>query len=147
MLRPSRRLIATLEAVLDIASNEAGRPVQSKDIMRRQSIPERYLEPVMQRLVHAGLLAGVRGPRGGYRLARERRRIKLAEIVRLVEAMDRENADELSALGERVIRPLLEELGRELDAKLETITLEDLCRRAEASGIESEARARLDFSI
>jgi len=35
----------------------------------------------------------------------------------------------------------------DLDAKLETITLEDLCRRAEASGIESEARTRLDFSI
>lgn len=151
MLRLSKRMLFALEAVLDIANSGANTPVQSREIMRRQHIPERYLEPVMQRLVRAGLLKGVRGPKGGYLLARERRRIKLSEIVRVVGALERARketgAEARSPLAQKVLDPLWYELDAELMARLEAITLEDLCRRAQASGIESEGRARLDFSI
>ena len=75
MLRLSRKAILALEAVVDIACNSRPEPVQSKEIMRRQGVPDRYLEQVMQALVRQGVLKGVRGPRGGYRLAKERRRI------------------------------------------------------------------------
>ena len=46
------------------------------------SVPD--LEQVLQQLVRADILRGVRGPRGGYRLARERRRISLGEVVRVL---------------------------------------------------------------
>ena len=88
MLRLSKRTLYVLEAVLDIACNARPNPVQSRDIAERQGIPQRYLEGAMQHLVRAGILRGVRGPKGGYRLARERRRITVAEIVRLMEAAE-----------------------------------------------------------
>ena len=75
MLRLTKKLLFAIEAVLDIAYNAGTLPVQSGEITRRQGIPRRYLEQVLQQLVRAGVLQGVRGPRGGYRLARERRRI------------------------------------------------------------------------
>ena len=53
MLRLSRKLMFAIEAVADIAYNAADVPVQSKDIAARQDIPRRYLEQVLQRLVHS----------------------------------------------------------------------------------------------
>ena len=55
MLRLSKKMLFALEAVVDIAYNAGTDPVQSKEITRRQGIPQRYLEQVMQRLVRAGI--------------------------------------------------------------------------------------------
>ena len=74
MLRLSKKTLLALEAVVDVAYNARPDPVQSKEITKRQGIPQRYLEQVLQQLVREGVLKGVRGPRGGYRLARARRR-------------------------------------------------------------------------
>ena len=82
MLKLSRKTLLALEAVIDIAFNARPEPVQAKEITARQGVPQRYLEQVMQQLVRAGILKGVRGPRGGYRLARERRRISVGDVVR-----------------------------------------------------------------
>jgi len=91
MLRTSRKTLLAIEAVLDIALHARPNPVQSKDLNKRQGAPQRYLEQVMQHLVHAQILRGVRGPKGGYTLARERRRITVGEIVRVVDAMERKD--------------------------------------------------------
>lgn len=149
MLRLPRKTLYALEAVVDIAYNGRPEPVQSKEITARQGIPQRYLEPVMQQLVRAGVLRGVRGPRGGYRLARERRRISVGEIVRIVGDMDGAAADEEggSALGRLVVRPLWRELRDDLMRRLDAVTIEDLCQRAEASGAARARREPEDFSI
>src|SRR3954470_11874431 len=114
MLRLSKKLLFAIEVVLDIAYNAGSAPVQSGEITSRQGIPRRYLEQVLQALVRAGILSGVRGPRGGYRLARERRRITVGEIVRVVRALEQagDPVDEPagSELGRRVVRPLWSEL-------------------------------------
>jgi Rrf2 family protein len=151
MLRASRKLVFAIEALLDIAYNTAGEPVQSAEITRRQDIPKRYLEPVMQQLVRSGILESVRGARGGYRLARERARITLGDIVRVVRSM--ETAPDViddpagSILGHKVVRPLFSELQDDMMDRLDRITLHDLCGRARGSGIESEAGERIDFVI
>jgi Rrf2 family protein len=147
---PNKTLVA-IEAVLDIAFNAGGAPVQSGDITQRQGIPRRSLEPVLQQLTRSGVLTGVRGPRGGYRLARERRRITVGEIVRVISGKEQpaglaEDGDG-SELGNKVVRPLWTELGAEVMARLEQVTLDDLCARAEHAGIESEARKTVDFTI
>lgn len=154
MLRLSRKMLFALEAVVDIAYNARPEPVQSKEITRRQGIPQRYLEQVMQQLVHAGVLKGVRGPKGGYRLARERRRITVGEIIRVVGAVEAGEEEEggeaapmTSDLGKKVVQPLWSELHDTIMAKLDSITVEDLCRRAEGAGVHSEGRERMDFSI
>lgn len=151
MFRFSKKMIFALEAVVDIAYNGRVEPVQSREITRRQGIPQRYLEQVMQQLVRAGVLRGVRGPRGGYFLAKERRRISVGEIVSVVAAMDRTSDggdyESKSDLGQKVIKPLIEEINREIMEKLNAITVEDLCTEASSAGIESEAARRLDFTI
>ncbi len=151
MVRLTKKLLFAIEAVLDIAYNAGTLPVQSSEITRRQGIPRRYLEQVLQQLVRAGILAGVRGPRGGYRLARERRRITVGEIVRVVRALDG-GEDPLAEssgaeLGRRVVRPLWQELNAEVMSRLDGVTIEDLCLRAHKLGVPGEYGARLDFSI
>ncbi len=151
MLRLTKKLLFAIEAVLDIAYNASNAPVQSGDITGRQGIPRRYLEQVLQQLVRAGILEGVRGPRGGYRLARERRRITVGEIVRVVKTLetgdDPLEGEAGSALGRAVVRPLWADLQEELMQRLDNVTIEELCTRAHRAGIAGEYAARLDFSI
>lgn len=149
MLRLTRKAVLSLEAVLDIAYNARPDPVQSRDITDRQGIPNRYLEQVLQRLVREGVLKGVRGPRGGYTLARERRRISLGDVLRVVSAMDAEDEDPASAspLGEQVINPLWEQVFSEILERFDGITMEDLCREASARGISRADGSLPDYTI
>jgi len=151
MLRLSKKTLFAIEAVLDIAYHAGAEPVQSREITRCQGIPRRYLEQALQNLVRHGVLVGVRGPRGGYRLARERRRISVGDIVRVVRQM--ENRDDItqdtsgSPLGVKVVRPLWSEMQDEIMVRLDSLNIDDLCVRANEAGIDSEGRTRLDFSI
>lgn len=152
MFRLPRRTTFTLEAVADIAYNARPNPVQAKEITQRQGIPQRYLEQVMQHLVHAGILKGVRGPNGGYTLARERRRITVGEVVRAVAALEgdgdgKEDNPAGSALGLKVVRPLCDELIENVMRELDQVTLEDICERAKDVGIPCEGRGNPDFTI
>jgi Rrf2 family protein len=142
MIRLTKKLLFAIEAVLDIAYNGGVAPVRSVEITEREGIPRRYLEPVLQELVREGILVGIRGPSGGYRLARERRRITLGDIVRTVRHLET-GEDPISdpagsALGHRV-----EETMRRLDA----LTLEDLCSRAHRAGVEGRIAQAGDFEI
>lgn len=151
MMRLTRKLRFAIEAVLDIAYNASDVPVQSKEIAHRQGIPRRYLEQVLQHLVRADILRGVRGPRGGYRLARERRRIGLGEIVRIVAAMEHGDAEAEdgagSPLGKAVLAPIWGELQAEAMERLDSISIEDLCREARDAGVESGREVPVDFTI
>ncbi len=151
MLDPSKKLVYAVESVVDIAYNGGSEPVRSREIAKRQGVPHRYLEQVMQRLVHAGVLRGVRGPRGGYLLARERRRITLGQIARVVrelENMDQEEAkDAASDLADQVLQPIWNEMQEEMMTRLDKITIEDLCRRATGLSIRRASEMKLDFTI
>jgi Rrf2 family protein len=151
MLRPSKKMLFAIEAVLDIAYHAGGEPVQSREITRRQEIPRRYLEQTLQHLVRSGILVGVRGPKGGYRLARERRRITIGEIVRVMQTL--EDAEDIyqdlpgSPLGLSVVRPMWQDLQDDLMVRLDTITIDDLCMKAWRDGVGSEAEEKMDFTI
>jgi len=162
VLKPSKKVALAFEAVVDIAYHGGAEPVQSQDIARRLGLPRRYLEQVLQQLVRCGILKGVRGPRGGYRLARERRRITVGEVVRVLEgAADESNGNgsgsgaggedhtpaSTSPLGLRVIGPFWERVSHEIMERLDGLTIEDLCREAEGQAIASEARSGADFVI
>jgi Rrf2 family transcriptional regulator, iron-sulfur cluster assembly transcription factor len=150
MLKLSRKTMLALEAVIDIAFNARPEPVQAKEITARQGVPQRYLEQVMQQLVRAGVLKGVRGPRGGYRLARERRRISVGDVVRVAEAIDdgeAENPEPRSELGTRVVTPLIAKLQDEVMKQLDAISIEDLCSQARAAGVDCGGGSTADFTI
>ncbi len=149
MLRISKKMMYALEAVVDIAIHGGPEPVQSRHVTARQGIPQRYLEQVMQRLVRAGVLRGVRGPRGGYRLARERRRITVGDIARIVYAQDGEDGIDTtnaSEIGRTVIAPLWRDLQDETMARLDAINLETLCQRAREC-VDTDKPKRIDFNI
>ncbi len=150
MLKLSRKTLLALEAVLDVAYNARPDPVQSKDITARLGIPQRYLEQVMQQLVHRGVLKGVRGPRGGYTLARERRRVTVGEIVRIVDALEKaedDAPDATSELGRRIARPLWSEAEAAFLAKLDAVTMEDLCAEGARLGVRRADDQPPDFAI
>lgn len=150
MLRPSKKLALALEAVTDIAFNGGAEPVQSQDIAERLGLPRRYLEQVMQQLVRAGVLKGVRGPRGGYRLARERRRITVGQVVRVVQGgEDAEEAPAVSAspLGVHVMAPFWQQVEEEQMRRLDEVTIDDLCQQASLRGVESGGAKGVDFAI
>jgi Rrf2 family protein len=150
MLRLSKKMMLALEAVVDIAVNSRPEPVQSKEITKRQGIPQRYLEQVMQNLVHAGILKGVRGPRGGYRLARERRKITVGDVVRVVaqiEIADEPPLEKGSDIAEAVVRPLVDKFHKQLMAAIDAVTIEDLCEEIATRGLASGEKPREDFTI
>ncbi|HEY5238116.1 MAG TPA: Rrf2 family transcriptional regulator [Rhizomicrobium sp.] len=150
MLKLSRKTLLALEAVIDIAFNARPEPVQAKEITARQGVPQRYLEQVMQQLVRAGVLKGVRGPRGGYRLAKERRRISIGDVVRVAESVEDAENEEVaprSDLGARIVGPLIESLQEEVMKRLDDISIEDLCQRARSAGVDCGGRISADFTI
>ena len=149
MLKLSRKTLLALEAVIDIAFNARPEPVQAKEITARQGVPQRYLEQVMQQLVRAGILKGVRGPRGGYRLARERRRISVGDVVRVAESIEdgEEKQVPRSDLGQRIVAPFVATLQDELMVRLDSVSIEDLCQRARHAGVDASVETGADFTI
>src|SRR5947209_3246528 len=128
-----RKGILAIAAVLDIAVHSRGRPVAGKALSTRYELPARHFEPVLQALVRSGILRGIRGPRGGYELARESSRITADEILQAASTADDVNGQPLpaSALLNEIVVPVLEEAERACSAALARITLEDLMRSAE----------------
>ena len=149
MLYPNKRLSFTIEAVLDIAYYGADMPVQSGDISKRQGIPKRYLEQSLQHLVRDGILTGLRGPRGGYKLARTPQEITLGQIVRsaMTGLVEEDEMHSGSALGINILKPVFQHIQNIMIVRLDELNLADLCKRAREAGIKREADIRLDFSI
>lgn len=130
----SRKGILAIAAVIDVAINARSRPVSAKSLAARHKLPSRHLEPVLQALVREGILRGVRGPHGGYELAREHRHISAADILRA--ASNAEDADDPplpnSALVNDVVKPALVEAERTFSSVLGRISVEDMAKRAQA---------------
>ena len=72
-------------AMLDLAFHSQITPVTLTDIATRQTISLSYLEQLFARLRKAGMVAGVRGPGGGYKLSRAPHEISIAEIIAAVD--------------------------------------------------------------
>ena len=128
----SRKGLLAITAVVDIALHARGRPVSAKALAARNTLPPRHLEPVLQALVREGILKGVRGPRGGYELGRERRRITAEEILRATVALDEAEASFAgSRLLDQVVLPAVAQAERAFSAALARINVDDLAQRVQ----------------
>lgn len=130
----SRKGILAIAAVIDVAINAQGRPVSAKALAARHKLPPRHLEPVLQALVRDGILRGIRGPHGGYELAREHKKITAEDILRSASRVDDEEDQQTSLpkLVGDVVRPALAEAERSFSIALGRINVEDMAKRAEA---------------
>jgi Rrf2 family iron-sulfur cluster assembly transcriptional regulator len=149
MMFLSRRALLGIAAVVDIAIHARPGPVAAKSLASRHGLPPRHLEPLLQAFVRAGILKGVRGPRGGYELARERRRITIAEIVKAAIASDDLEAGMVgdSRLVQEVVAPVVFDASSELINKLSKTTVSDLCVTAESKGVFAAIENQVDFTI
>jgi Rrf2 family protein len=146
----SKRSVLGIAAVVDVALHARPAPVAAKALAARHHLPPRHLETLLQGLVQANILKGVRGPRGGYELARERRKITVGDIVRTVAGMSAGDADEggaSSRLVKKVIEPAVRKAGESFLADLDAITVEDLCAAAITARILDDEQAGGDFAI
>jgi len=129
----SRKGILAIAAVIDVAINARSKPVSAKALAARHKLPPRHLEPVLQALVHDGILKGIRGPHGGYELARDHRNISAEDILRA--ASNAEDVDDPplpgSVLVNDVVLPALSEAERMFSTALGRINVEALARQAE----------------
>lgn len=142
----SKKFIFLTEAVVYIALS-GDRPVRSDEICRAQSLPQRYLESLMQGLVRAGVLRSVRGPRGGYMLGMERRRIRLSEILKVLRREEDAERLKISPFAQEVILPLVQNAQDQMMLELGSTSVEDLCRLARERGFLGEEIKKPDFAI
>jgi Rrf2 family iron-sulfur cluster assembly transcriptional regulator len=146
----SRRSVLAVAAVVDVALHSRSAPVGAKDLAKRHKLPPRHLETLLQGLVHAKILKGVRGPRGGYELARERRRITVGEIVRIAMSLSTADPEDLgsnSVLLERVIDPAVRRAGETFIGNLDSITVEQMCETAEKTHVLDDEKVSSHFAI
>jgi Rrf2 family protein len=140
MLLMPREGVLAIAAVIDIAVNARGRPVAAKALATRHRLPPRHLEPVLQALVRHGILRGVRGPRGGYELARDHRSITADDILRAAGTVEEANGEPLtgSPLLGLVVMPALAQAEQAFSSALASISVEDLTHMAESVGRQPE---------
>ena len=93
----------------------------------------------------------MRGPRGGYNLARERRRISIGNIVQVMLNTGQADVPPENSMGSEltltVIRPLWQNVETEMMIRLNEVSIDSLCQQAQKIGIPSEGRQNLDFTI
>jgi Rrf2 family transcriptional regulator, cysteine metabolism repressor len=121
-------------ALLDIAAQKSAQPVALKDIALRQQISLPYLEHLVAPLIAGGLLRSVKGPRGGVILAKTPAKIKLSDIIRLLEGSTApvecvENPGVCNRSEFCVTRDVWGEVQQATDKVLEGITLAALLER------------------
>jgi Rrf2 family transcriptional regulator, iron-sulfur cluster assembly transcription factor len=150
MILLSRRSLLSIAAVVDIALHARPQPVSAKMLAVRHDLPPRHLETVLQALVRHGILKGVRGPRGGYELAKERRRVSAGDIVRA--AMSATGEDGLpplphSRLVDEIVGPQVKAAGEAFLARLDTISVEELCKAADSRKVFEDMELTADFAI
>jgi Rrf2 family protein len=146
MIRISTRGRYALRAMVDLAQHDDDSPVGRQDIADRQAISADYLAQLFRHLQSAGLVEGVKGPGGGYRLARAPQRIHALDVVQAVEGPialvqcvedcpDRVPA--CNRVDHCVTHLLWERLSQTVADALASVTLQDLCNQARELAVAS----------
>ena len=137
MIRISTRGRYALRAMVDLAIHADGEPVLRQEIAERQGISADYVAQLFRPLHKAGLVEGVKGPGGGYRLARAAAEITAGDVVQAVEgpvavvhcALPED--DSCNRAGKCATHLLWTRLSAVMTEFLDSVTLQDLCDEAE----------------
>jgi len=120
--------------LLDLALHQRDRPVQLKDIARRQQISLGYLEHLITPLIAGGIVQSIRGARGGVWLVKTPEEIRLSDVIQLLEGSMApvacvDNPEICSRSTFCVTRDIWCELKKAMDDVLESTSLQDLVER------------------
>jgi len=128
----------SVRAVLDIAQNSNGSPVTLGAISKREGISLLFLEQLFQQLRKGNVVRSIRGPHGGYVLARDPAEITIGEIVRLIEpplytssCFSNDGAVDNCRIGDTCIGGAIwKQLAEHVDNFLDSITLAELANKS-----------------
>ena len=128
-----------IRLMLDLAIHGNGDPIRLKDVALRQSVSEKYLEQIISVLHEAGYVRSIRGPQGGYRLAKDPSEYTTGMILRLTEgALSPVDCIGESGLCERqencATRLLWQKLDDAINSVVDHVTLQDLMNWQEGAG-------------
>ncbi|MCU0564720.1 MAG: Rrf2 family transcriptional regulator [Gammaproteobacteria bacterium] len=141
-MRVSAKSRHAVAALVDLGMKSMHRPVALVDILDDQDISLSYLEQIFSRLKDHGLVEGVRGPRGGYRLSRSAGDISVAQIVAAVEDRSfRGRKSRITGQPSEAHR-IWDGLSSEIMGFLDGITVGDLLQQARQSGLEPAGARR-----
>ncbi len=133
-------------ALVDLAANDAGRPIALAEIADRQEISLSYLEQLFAKLRRGGLVTSVRGPGGGYQLAHAAEETRISDIILAVDEPIRatrcQPGQPFGCRGNQsrcITHDLWEELGNQIYLFLSSVTVADVVSRRVlgASGVIS----------
>jgi Rrf2 family transcriptional regulator, cysteine metabolism repressor len=139
MMRISTRGRYALRAMLDLAEHGGAGPLSRQEIAGRQEISADYVAHIFRDLQAAGLSEGIKGPGGGYRLARDPAAITAGDVVRAVEgpvavvqcARPCETVEPGCPRLERCVTHLLwMQISAAVTDMLDAVTLQDLAEQA-----------------
>lgn len=122
-------------AMVDLASHGRGKPVALADVADRQEISLSYLEQLFGKLRKSGLVRSVRGPGGGYLLARDATDLRVADIIMAVDesiATTRCRPGPAGCHDDKsrcLTHDLWQELGNQIFLFLSSVSLADVCER------------------
>lgn len=135
-------------AMMDLAIHDREGPVTLADMAKKQGVSVSYLEQLFSKLRVAGLVEGVRGPGGGYRLAKAPARITVAEIVTCVDEApgrtNRETSEQCKT------HELWKSFSHSVFEFLDGLTLESFVDRREVRAFsrrQNADRTRLNFIL
>ena len=138
MIRVSTRGRYALRAMVDLAMHSAEAPVLRQDIAERQDISADYVAQLLRQLRSEGLVEGVKGPGGGYRVALRAGDISVGDVVRAVEGPVAVvhctlEDDEMpcNRVDRCVAHSLWTQLSEVMTEFLDSITLQELCDQAQ----------------
>jgi Rrf2 family cysteine metabolism transcriptional repressor len=122
-----------VRAVFEIARHYGKGPITIKEIAERQGISFSYLEQILHRLGKAGLIDSVRGPAGGYLLARKPAELTIGDIVRTLEGpialshcLEPGEPEECYQTDDCVARMVWAKVGAKIEEALDSISFNDL---------------------
>lgn len=141
MIRISTKGRYALRAMVDLAKHSDDGTVARQDIAERQDVSADYVAQLFRHLQDAGLVEGVKGPGGGYRLTREPSEIRVRDVVEAVEGpvalapcVEQHEKPHCPHAERCATRDLWKRLSRAMREWLDSYTLQDLSSEARGLG-------------
>lgn len=141
-----------IRAMFELALHYGRSPVSVAFISERESISIAYLEQLLSKLRKKGLVRSVRGPKGGYILAKKPRDITVGDIVRALDGMITPSHcmgsnKNCKMIDKCVTKTVWKRLKDAVDGTLDGVSLKDLCNDARKMGIDKAVEHKYMFHI
>ena len=138
-----------VRAVFEIVRHGGNGPISIKEIAERQGISFSYLEQILHKLGKAGLIESVRGPAGGYLLARKPSELTIGDIVRVLEGpialshcLEPGDSVDCNQADDCVARMVWAKVGAKIEEALDSISFDDLLQRNQKEALLLKPRRK-----